>query len=596
MSDVERLRVLLPGYDIQAEIGRGPRGTVWAAEQRATRRSVAVKVLAPALTADPEVRRRFAVMARMLQALDHPHLVHVDEPVESELCGVVMTLCAGGTLRARMPEGGVRPDVATALAIAACDGLDHAHGRGVFHRDLCPENLMFTETGRLQVADAGIVDILAGPTGLRTGAGGLLARAPYVAPEQVTGGAVSPAGDVYALATVLYEMTAGQLPFPGESDEASLLHRHLHEQPMPLAGVAPEVPEPLARVVMRALSADPASRPATAEQLGVELADAALAAWGPGWVAMTGIEVLARGRIAEHLAATSVEAPRESVSAAPAGPRRRIRPALLAGAAAAVVALAVAVLLLHRSDSGGVTAGGGAGTGAAPSSTATSGRGSTETTTPAIPSPPAPTVAPTGRLVFTDPMTDPKSGWNPDPGQTNGTAAYQPDGYHIIRQMSDPGPLNTYSVASPFTPRLTALTIAVDAVIVAGAPADGAGVRCDQGNGRNGLRYTFEIHPDGSWLIDKIDGGGPKALAQGTSPAIVRGRGTNTVIGTCAETAGGVTQLTMAVNGVPLGAASDTHAPGPLSWHGALVTYRDAESPGTEIRFTNVRTFDAGPA
>ncbi len=585
IGDREQLRAALPGYTVGDELGRGPWSTVYAGEDRARGRPVVVKVLAAEAVADPQVRQRFAAVARVLAAIDHPHLAHVYDALASDdLCALVLQPLHGGTLRERMPAGGVRPDVACALASAACSALIAGLASNLLHRDVTPENLSFSDTGALSLTDLGLAEVLGGTAPLRAASGRMLCPPAYAAPEQVLGSTPTPATDVYALATVLYETLSGQLPYPGESDEAAMLHRHVHEAPQPLHEVAHDVPAPVAAVVMQGLSFDPLARYADAEAFGCALADAALAAWGPGWVTRTGIEVRAFGRLAERLNATTAAPPVPPPH--PSSPRtlRRGPVAAVAGAVA-VVAVVLVVVLTHRSGSSPATAG--------PSVTVTPGvtSGVGGSSSPAAT--PAPTPA-TGKLVFSDGMADPKSGWAPDSGQTgNGTAAYQKDGYHVVLLKSLPL-LNTFSVASPFTPRLTAMTVSVDTVFVVGSPADGGAVRCDQGNGRNGLRYTFEIHPDGSWLIFKIDGNGGKALAQGTSAAILRGRSTsNTVSGTCAEAAGGVTNLSMAVNGVPVGTVADTHAPGAISWHGALAVYRDAESPGTEVRFTNYRTFDA---
>jgi hypothetical protein len=119
-----------------------------------------------------------------------------------------------------------------------------------------------------------------------TRAGDVLGTPAYIAPEQVRrDGQLSPATDVYALATMLYELLAGVLPFPEEGqDTAALLFQHAYEAPVPLGDAAPGVPGPVAAVVMRALATDPAQRFATAESFGVALAGACTQAWGPGWL------------------------------------------------------------------------------------------------------------------------------------------------------------------------------------------------------------------------------------------------------------------------------------------------------------------------
>ena len=141
---------------------------------------------------------------------------------------------------------------------------------------------------------------------------------------------------------------------------------------------------------------------------------------------------------------------------------------------------------------------------------------------------------------------------------------------------------------------MTKVTVAVTATVtfVKAAPQDGAGVRCDEGD-RAHLRYTFEINGQGAWMIFKIDEQGHNpVLLQGTDPAIVTGTGPNTITGTCTEKPDGTTQLSMVVNHVALGSVSDAH-PGPVPWHGTLIVYRSATSPGTEVRFNAYKAVDA---
>jgi hypothetical protein len=150
-------------------------------------------------------------------------------------------------------------------------------------------------------------------------------------------------------------------------------------------------------------------------------------------------------------------------------------------------------------------------------------------------------------------------------------------------------PLNTFSVASPYTTRLNSIVVSADATFVTAAPSDGAGVRCDQGS-RNGLRYTFQIFGDGTWVIFQLGDPGSPALMMGSSPAIHTGAGPNTIAGQCTEVGNASTALTMSVNGVQIGTLTYTHAAGPIAWHAALTIYRAAASPATVVRFDNFRT------
>src|SRR5216683_723124 len=115
------------------------------------------------------------------------------------------------------------------------------------------------------------------------------------------------------------------------------------------------------------------------------------------------------------------------------------------------------------------------------------------------------------RLPTSDDFSNPGSGWAPDSGQTGvGSGQFAPDGYHVVA-LQPQNVLNTFSVASPYGVRMSSMSVAADGTLLSGTSADGWGVRCDQG-GRTGLRYTFEIHGDGGWVIFKIDEKGSAAL------------------------------------------------------------------------------------
>jgi hypothetical protein len=637
--NLERDRVAgaLPGYEIGEELGRGAWGIVLRGEHRRLRRPVAIKQLPRAFAADPAVQRRFATEARLLAGLDHPHIVRVYDYVEQEgLCLLVMELLPGGTVWDRLTAGEVSGEAACGIVLATCSALDYAHSRSVLHRDIKPENLLFGAAGHLKVSDFGIAKVLGGSETLTTSSGLMLGTPAYVAPEQVLGREPSPATDVYAVGMLLYELLARRLPFAEDGGLVSLLYRHVHEQPRHLLELAPDVPSAIAGVTMRTLATEPGDRHASAEDLGAELAEAAAAAWGPGWLRRSGLTVMASGRIAACLSASEAgaregeaepgergvdrpggRAPRTLIEEGarrrpsrpgpdpphpgrrgtsltgtepapddvvplrralaasglgPAGGRRRRRsawrvPATLAVAVLAVCGLVALVAVLHPLF------------------------GPTPRHASRSPSPAAPVVR--GTLVFSDDFSNPGSGWAPDSGQAGtGSATFGPDGYHVVA-LQPQNVLNTFSVASPYGARLGSMSVAADGTLLSGTRADGWGVRCDQG-GRTGLRYTFEIHGDGSWVIFKIDDKGPAALAHGQSRAIRAGEAVNSVRGDCTELPAGATRLVMSVNDTEVGRAVDAHPGAPMGWHGALVLYRDRSSPAAEVRFSGFQTFDTG--
>ncbi len=172
--------------------------------------------------------------ARTVAALDHPHLVPLFDYVEHDgACVIVMELLSGGTLWDRMVGGDVPADDAIAITLASLVGLDHAHAHGIMHRDLKPENLLFSARGTLKIADFGIAKQLADRATPLTLAGSIIGTPAYMAPEQADGSDVGPATDVYAMATVLYEMLSGQLPVPASGDVIAQLVAKTTTDPTP---------------------------------------------------------------------------------------------------------------------------------------------------------------------------------------------------------------------------------------------------------------------------------------------------------------------------------------------------------------------------
>ncbi|WP_422732948.1 protein kinase domain-containing protein [Micromonospora sp. WMMD558] len=262
-------------YRLDERVATGGMGAVWRCTDVALERVVAVKVLLPALTEDPEFTTRFRSEARMLAALRHPGVVAVHDVGRATLGDgsavdyLVMEYVDGEPLGTWLRRAG-RLDPASTMSVVAqaADALHAAHVAGIVHRDVKPGNLLVKRDGRVVLVDFGIAR--SGTTAGLTAANMVLGTASYMSPEQAANQPVSPATDVYALGAVAYACLAGRPPFDGDNPLQVAL-RHLQDEPAPLP---PETPAGVVAVVERAMAKRPADRWPDA----AALADAASAA------------------------------------------------------------------------------------------------------------------------------------------------------------------------------------------------------------------------------------------------------------------------------------------------------------------------------
>jgi eukaryotic-like serine/threonine-protein kinase len=250
-------------------------GEVWEADDTLLGRRVAIKVLAAELAADPWAVWTFRREARASAKLDHPNIIKVLDVVTGETPLLVVELLEGQTLASRLRRGGAVPALeAAGIAAGVADGLDVAHRAGILHRDVRPSNVMLTAGGEVKVLGFGIA---AAWEAHSTTGQQLLATATYAPPERIRGGRASPAGDLYALGVVLYELLTGRPPFVADTAE-QLLRAHLEAAPRPVRDLVFWVPPGIAATCEAALAKDPARRPASAGALAVQLRAAAQAA------------------------------------------------------------------------------------------------------------------------------------------------------------------------------------------------------------------------------------------------------------------------------------------------------------------------------
>src|SRR5438094_165319 len=272
---LEGLQGALAGrYRFEREVGRGGMATVYLAQDLKHRRPVAVKVLHPQLTANVGADR-FLREIEIAASLNHPHILTlIDSGSADGLLYYVMPFVEGESLRGRLAREGRLPvGEAVELTRKVAGAHAYAHSRGVFHRDVKPENVMLHE-GEPMVTDFGIAKALSGGTEALTQTGMSLGTPAYMSPEQASGEhEIDGRSDIYSLGCVLYEMLAGEPPFTGPTVQAIIVRRFT-EPARSVRAVRPEVPEPVDRALLRALARAPEERFAAAAQLAQALASA----------------------------------------------------------------------------------------------------------------------------------------------------------------------------------------------------------------------------------------------------------------------------------------------------------------------------------
>src|ERR687888_190826 len=209
-----RTGTVLAGFCVESILGEGAMGTVFLAEETATGRRVALKVLTPELARDERFRRRFLRETELAASLDHPHVVPtIASGEEDGTLYLAMAFVEGSDLRDILRrEAPLEGEHALRLLGQVADALDAAHAAGLVHRDVKPANILVTEDDEAYVCDFGLARHVSS-VGSLTGDRGFVGTIDYVAPEQIVGGAVDGRADVYALACVLFECLAGARPF-----------------------------------------------------------------------------------------------------------------------------------------------------------------------------------------------------------------------------------------------------------------------------------------------------------------------------------------------------------------------------------------------
>ncbi|HYN52362.1 MAG TPA: FHA domain-containing serine/threonine-protein kinase [Thermoleophilaceae bacterium] len=262
------LGTVFAGCRVGEVIGQGDMGVVYQAEELALQRRVALKLILPEHSQDVRFRERFRRESKVAASIDHPNVIPILEAGEvDDLLFISMRLVEGTDLRALIAaEGRVDPLRAARIVRQVGAALDAAHSRGLVHRDVKPANVLLARGDHVYLSDFGLAKRAEESGGL-TRQGSIVARAEYVAPEQIIDDRVDALTDVYALGCLLFESLTGEAPFAGSKEGPAML-AHVNEPPPSPLALRPDLPRQFDEVVRRAMAKEPSERYTSAGDLG----------------------------------------------------------------------------------------------------------------------------------------------------------------------------------------------------------------------------------------------------------------------------------------------------------------------------------------
>jgi beta-lactam-binding protein with PASTA domain/tRNA A-37 threonylcarbamoyl transferase component Bud32 len=255
-------------YEIIAKLGSGGMAHVYRARCTVLNRIVTVKVMRKELAEDKDFVHRFQIEAQAVALLSHPNIVSIyDVGEENGLPYLVMEYVEGDNLKEIIRQkGALSPAETVNIGIQVCAALDHAHSKGIIHRDIKPHNILVTPGGRVKVADFGMARFLSVPGATVTQSGTVMGSVHYFSPEQARGEEASYQSDLYSLGVVLYEAVSGHVPYQGDNPITIAL-KHIQEQPPGLRLENPSIPEELEQIILKAMARDKEMRFKSAKEM-----------------------------------------------------------------------------------------------------------------------------------------------------------------------------------------------------------------------------------------------------------------------------------------------------------------------------------------
>mgnify|MGYP000805408679 FL=1 len=262
-------KILDDRYEIIELIGSGGMANVYKALCHRLNRYDAVKIMRDETAANTELRRRFRAESQAVAMLSHPNIVSVyDVSHSDDVEYIVMELIDGITLKQYLQKKSVLdPSEVLDFTIQTAKALEHAHSKGIIHRDIKPQNIMLLKNGMIKVADFGIASL---ENTIEENNGETVGSVHYIAPEQARGEAPDARSDIYSLGIVMYEMLTGKLPYVGNSD-VEVAVKHMNTDPVTPRDIVPSIPEELERICLKAMNSNIDERYQSASEMLADL-------------------------------------------------------------------------------------------------------------------------------------------------------------------------------------------------------------------------------------------------------------------------------------------------------------------------------------